>query len=86
MDKAWTFQDGDHGSISQYLELQLFLQSFSSLEGLLTLNVKSLFFSLQKPQRAKEYLLNKLSLGCIFLFSVLKLNKSWYLNMYYPKI
>ena len=65
MDKAWTFQDGDHGSISQYLELQLFLQSFSSLEGLLTLKVKSLLFSLQKP---------------------LKLNKSWYLNMYYPKI
>ena len=27
-----------------------------------------------------EYLLNKLSLGRIFLFSVLKLNKSWYLN------
>ena len=64
------------------VELQLFLRCLFSPWKVYWLfkNVKSLFFSLQKPLRAREYLLNKLSLGRIFLFSVLKLNKSWYLN------
>ena len=64
MDKVWTFQDGDHGSISTV--------SF--------LLVRFVDFKSQKPILAWEYLLNKLSLRCIFLFRVLKLNKSLYVN------